>query len=57
MASTGQRHIGIVLFNDVEELAAVGPWEVLASWTRGHPEDGFAVFVARDGGLVRCPRA
>lgn len=33
------------------------PWEVLASWTRGHPEDGFAVScVARDGGLVRCAK-
>ena len=27
-------HLGIVLFPDVEELDAIGPWEVLAWWTR-----------------------
>jgi transcriptional regulator GlxA family with amidase domain len=37
------RQIGILLFDDVEELDAVGPWEVLAYWTRNHPEDGYAV--------------
>jgi len=31
------------LFDDVEELDAVGPWEVLAHWTREHPQDGWAV--------------
>lgn len=37
------RHIGILLFDGVEELDAVGPWEVLAHWTQEHPEDGWAV--------------
>ena len=37
------RQIGILLFEDVEELDAVGPWEVLAHWTRHYPEDGYAV--------------
>jgi len=37
------RHIGILLFDDVEELDAVGPWEVLAYWTRTHPQDGYSV--------------
>lgn len=37
------RHIGLLLFDDVEELDAVGPWEVLAHWTRHHPEDGWRV--------------
>jgi len=37
------RRIGILLFDDVEELDAVGPWEVLAHWTRQHPQDGWAV--------------
>jgi len=37
------RRIGILLFDDVEELDAVGPWEVLAHWTRKHPQDGWAV--------------
>ncbi len=34
------RHIGILVFDDVEELDAVGPWEVLSNWTLHHPEDG-----------------
>lgn len=35
--------IGVLLFDGFEELDAVGPWEVLAYWTREHPEDGWAV--------------
>ncbi len=35
--------IGIFLFDDVEELDAVGPWEVLANWTQNWPEDGWQV--------------
>ncbi len=37
------KHIGIVLFADVEELDAIGPWEVLAYWTRSFPEDRYRV--------------
>lgn len=51
------RHITIVLFPDVEELDAVGPWEVLAYWTRTHPEDGWSVScISRDGRPVRCSK-
>ncbi len=47
------KHIGIVLFDDVEELDAVGPWEVLAHWARRHPEDGWSVsLLSGDGGPV-----
>ncbi|HVV74984.1 MAG TPA: DJ-1/PfpI family protein [Mycobacteriales bacterium] len=35
--------IGIVLFDDVEELDAVGPWEVLAAWAHHFPDDGVEV--------------
>jgi transcriptional regulator GlxA family with amidase domain len=42
-AATGPRHIGLLLFDGVEELDAVGPWEVLASWTQHHPEDGWTI--------------
>ena len=46
--------LGIVLFPDVEELDAVGPWEVLAAWTQAHPEDGWTVTtLSADGGPVR----
>jgi transcriptional regulator GlxA family with amidase domain len=35
--------IGIWLFDDVEELDAVGPWEVLAAWCTFWPDDGWRV--------------
>jgi len=40
MTENRVRTIGILLFDGVEELDAVGPWEVLAWWTLHHPEDG-----------------
>lgn len=36
------RSIGILLFDGMEELDAVGPWEVFAWWTQTFPEDGYA---------------
>jgi transcriptional regulator GlxA family with amidase domain len=55
---TGEpKHIGILLFGEVEELDAIGPWEVLAEWTQMHPEDGYDVFcLSKDGGLVQCAK-
>ena len=51
------KHIGIVLFADVEELDAIGPWEVLAYWTRSFPEDRYRVStLSASGGLVRCAK-
>ena len=56
--------IGILLFEGVEELDAVGPYEVLAAWTRMRPDDGWrtiTVGIAGDGpvrgakGLVMTP--
>ncbi len=38
-----RKTIAVLLFDDVEELDAVGPYEVLASWTLVHPEDGWRV--------------
>lgn len=50
-------HIGILLFDDFEELDAVGPWEVLAFWTREYPEDGWTVSTfSRDGAPVRAAK-
>ena len=52
-----ERHIGIVLFDDAEELDVVGPWEVLAYWCLSHPEDGYRVTtLSRDGGSIRCAK-
>lgn len=51
------KHVGILLFPDVEELDAIGPWEVLSYWTRSHPEDGYAVFLlAKARGAVQCAK-
>ena len=44
------RHIGLLLFDGVEELDAVGPWEVLAYWTQQHPEDGWSISCLSPGG-------
>jgi transcriptional regulator GlxA family with amidase domain len=51
------RTIGILLFEDVEELDAVGPWEVLSFWSNRHPEDGWRVVTfSADGKTVRCAK-
>jgi transcriptional regulator GlxA family with amidase domain len=48
--TSAQCHIGLFLFDGVEELDAVGPWEVLAYWTRRHPEDGWSITCLSVGG-------
>lgn len=49
--------IGIVVFDDVEELDAVGPWEVLAFWTQTWPDDGWTVItLSPSGEAVRCAK-
>jgi len=48
------RHIGILLFDGVEELDAVGPYEVLAHWAQNYPEDGWSVStLSKNGATVR----
>ena len=44
--------IAILLFEGVEELDAVGPYEVLAAWTRMRPDDGWRVVTAGVTGAV-----
>jgi len=56
-SSRRTRHIGLLIFDDVEELDAVGPWEVLSYWTSHHTEDGWTVScVSRDGSPVRAAK-
>ena len=51
------KHIGILVFDGVEELDAVGPWEVLAYWTRHYPEDGYDVaLLSADGKPVMAAK-
>jgi transcriptional regulator GlxA family with amidase domain len=38
--------IAIALFDGAEELDWAGPWEVLAAWAQGWPDDGVEVFTA-----------
>lgn len=56
-ATDNVRHIGIFLFDDVEELDAVGPYEVLAHWTQAHPKDGYSVLTfSVDGESVKAAK-
>ena len=50
-----RKTIGILLFDNVEELDAVGPYEVLSYWTREHPEDGFDVVMMGDAPDAMTP--
>jgi hypothetical protein len=44
------RRIGIFLFDMVEEIDAIGPWEVFAWWTHAYPDDGWeATTFSADG--------
>ncbi len=48
--SGATKHLGILLFDDVEELDAVGPYEVLAAWSRYFPDDGWSVTTMSSSG-------
>lgn len=57
MANESTRKIGILLFPGVEELDAIGPWEVLSYWARSFPADGWEVFCfSADGKPVTCAK-
>ena len=49
--------IAILIFEGVEELDFVGPWEVLAAWGSQHPDDDVQLFtVGWTGTQVRCAK-
>ena len=49
--------IGIFLFDGAEELDWAGPWEVLAAWSQGWPEDETEVFTfSRTDDVVTCAK-
>ncbi len=49
--------IGVFLFDGAEELDWAGPWEVLAAWSHGWPDDGIEVFtVAQSEGTITCAK-
>lgn len=50
--------IGIFLFDDMEELDAIGPWEVFAWWVNHYPEDGWtATTFSLDGEVITCEKS
>ena len=49
--------IGFLMFDDLEELDMVGPWEVFTMAAQLRPEAGIdCVTIAADGGTVRCAK-
>lgn len=48
--------VGILLFDDVEELDAVGPWEVLSWWASRSSLSPTVRTFSRDGLGVRCAK-
>jgi transcriptional regulator GlxA family with amidase domain len=50
-------NIAIVLFDGVEELDWVGPWEVLSAWMHNWPDDGVSVYtVGWTTGPIVCAK-
>lgn len=54
MASPKPITIGILIFDDVEELDFVGPWEVFGGLFKFSPDMGRAVLIAQKAGPVQC---
>lgn len=53
--SPAMRRIGVYLFDQVEEIDAIGPWEVFAWWTHAYPDDGWETTTfSADGRPVTC---
>jgi putative intracellular protease/amidase len=48
------RTIGILVFDDAEELDFVGPWEVFASTTQHLFPDDRVVLIAEEQRPIRC---
>ena len=49
--------IAVFVFDGAEELDWAGPWEVLAAWRNGWPDDGVTVFtVSPDEGVVTAAK-
>lgn len=49
-------HIGIILFDDAEELDFVGPWEVFTAARLAKPERFEPMLLSETGAKVRCAK-
>ncbi|HEV2613156.1 MAG TPA: DJ-1/PfpI family protein [Gammaproteobacteria bacterium] len=47
---------GFLLFNDVEELDVVGPWEVISIWSKVFKGPENVVTVSEKSGIISCSR-
>jgi transcriptional regulator GlxA family with amidase domain len=57
MVDVPRHHVGILLFDGMEELDGVGPYEVLAAWASGFPDDGWSVStMSAAGTAVTCAK-
>jgi transcriptional regulator GlxA family with amidase domain len=57
MSRSEPTRIGFFLFDGAEELDWAGPWEVLAAWSRGWPDDSIDTFtLARTAEAVTCAK-
>lgn len=54
MSTSGHLRVGIFVFDDVEELDVVGPYEVLATWAAQSALRPEVVTFSADGCGVRC---
>jgi transcriptional regulator GlxA family with amidase domain len=50
------KRIGVLLFDQVEELDAVGPWEVFGMWARAAPDEVEVIALAATAGPVRAAK-
>jgi transcriptional regulator GlxA family with amidase domain len=50
------QRIGILLFDGVEELDAVGPWEVFGAWAQQFPDEASVVAFAEQAGTVQAAK-
>ncbi|MDM8086046.1 DJ-1/PfpI family protein [Cellulomonas cellasea] len=56
MPTGRQLRVGILVFDDCEELDVVGPYEVLAAWARRSALRPEVVTFSADGGGIRCAK-
>lgn len=51
------QRIAVFVFDGAEELDWAGPWEVLAAWATGWPDDGVEVFtVSQNGEMITAAK-
>jgi transcriptional regulator GlxA family with amidase domain len=56
MSTQSSLRIGVLVFDDAEELDVVGPFDVLAAWAEDSPLRPEVVTFSRDGAGVRCAK-